>query len=219
MEKSCNSATFGCQPVVCRQRGISLFAHDRDAACFKQGKCLGRDTQAAVAAAAEDHQIRLVVQQLCHVTAENAWSVIRTGFAPIPRSPAAGPKLDVAEPAEPLYFDEAPTVLHHPGRRLVHRFEASAPVSGQNDCDTPTAAVGLDHFRGSTFRGSGRSRLIKYGCLAASFQETRRGSKGMHVLIWGAGIGGLAPALMLGRLGWKTEVVELFGSRGDVVHL
>ena len=43
MEKSCNSATFGCQPVVCRQRGISLLAQDRDATCFKQGKCLGRD--------------------------------------------------------------------------------------------------------------------------------------------------------------------------------
>jgi hypothetical protein len=143
MEKSCNSATFRCQPVVCRQRGISLLAQDRDATCFKQGKCLGRDTQAALAAAAEDHQIRLVVQQLCHVSAENAWSVICTGFAPIPRSPAAGLKFGVAEPAEPLYFDEAPTVFDHLGRRLAHRFEASAPVSGQRRLDTPTAVVGL----------------------------------------------------------------------------
>jgi hypothetical protein len=131
MEKSCNSATFRCQPVVCRQRGISLLAQDRDATYFKQGKCLGSDIQAALAAAAEDHQIRLVVQQLCHVSAENPWSVICTGFAPIPRSPAAGPKFDVAEPAEALYFDETPTVLDHSGRRLAHRFEASAPVSRQ----------------------------------------------------------------------------------------
>jgi hypothetical protein len=99
--------------------------------CFKQGKCLGRDTQAALAAAAEDHQIRLVVQQLCHVSAENPWAVICTGFAPIPRSPAAGPEFDVAEPAETFYFYEAPIVLDDSGRRLAHRFEASAPISSQ----------------------------------------------------------------------------------------
>jgi hypothetical protein len=131
-------------------RGISLLAQDRDATCFKQGKCLGRDTQAALAAAAEDHQIRLVVQQLCHVSAENAWSVICTGFAPIPRSPAAGLKFGVAEPAEPLYFDEAPTVFDHLGRRLAHRFEASAPVSGQMRLRTRRTAL----WPPTTFRGS-----------------------------------------------------------------
>jgi hypothetical protein len=79
-----------------------------------------------MAAAAEDHQFRLMVQQLSHVYAENAWLVIGAGFAPVPGSAAARPQFDIAEPAKSLYFNEAPTVVDHPGRRLDHTREASA---------------------------------------------------------------------------------------------
>jgi hypothetical protein len=67
-----------------------------------------------------------VVQQLSHVSAENAWLVICAGFAPVPGSAAARPQFDVPESAKSLYFNEAPTVVDHPGRRFAHTREASA---------------------------------------------------------------------------------------------
>ena len=183
VEESCDSATIRCQPVVCRQRNPSLLAQDRHATCFKQRKCLRRDTQQVLAAAAEDYQIRLVDQQLFHVSAENTWSVICAGFAPIPRSPAAGPKFGVAEPTEPLYFDEAPTVLDHSGRRLAHTSETSAPASGQKRPLTrPTPLSPPTTFRdlsGSPLISTVSSRLLR--------RATRRGLRRMRVLICGAG--------------------------------
>jgi hypothetical protein len=126
VEEACDSATFRGQAVVRRQRGVGLLAYDRHSTCFEQRQRFWRDFKSAVAAAAEDHQIGLVVQQLSHVCAENAWSVIGAGFAPVPRSAATRPQLGVAEPAESLDLDEAPTVVDHPGRHLAHTREASA---------------------------------------------------------------------------------------------
>src|SRR5829696_4979342 len=86
VEGACDSAAFPCQPVVRRQRGVRLLAQDRHTTCFEQWQRLRRDTKPTLAATAEDHQFRLVVQQLSHVCAENAWPVICAGFAPVPYS-------------------------------------------------------------------------------------------------------------------------------------
>ena len=125
MEEACDAATFRGQAVVRRQRGVGLLAYDRHSTCFEQRQRFWRDFKSAVAAAAEDHQIGLVVQQLSHVCAENAWSVIGAGFAPIPRSAAARPQLGVTEPAESLDLDEAPTFVDHAGD-TCHTREANA---------------------------------------------------------------------------------------------
>jgi hypothetical protein len=66
-----------------------------------------------------------VVQQLSHVCTQNAGLVIGASFSPVPGS-AAGLAFDVPEAAKSLDFDEAPTVVDHPGRRFAHTREASA---------------------------------------------------------------------------------------------
>jgi hypothetical protein len=60
---------------------------------FAQRQRLRRGAKPTVAAAAEDHQFRLVVQQLSHISAENTWLVICASFAPVPGSAAAGHSL------------------------------------------------------------------------------------------------------------------------------
>jgi hypothetical protein len=120
VEEASNSATFRSQPVVRCKRGIRLLPDHRYTTCLKQRQRLWRNPEPAVATAAEDYQIRLVVQQLSNVCAKDSRPVVGARFAPVPRSSTTGPEFDVAEPAERLYLDEAPTVVDDPGRRVVH---------------------------------------------------------------------------------------------------
>lgn len=120
MEEACDPATFSSQPVVRSHRGVCLLAHYRDTTRFEKCQCAWRDPEPTLAAAAEDHDIGLVFQELSDVCGENSRPVIGPGFGPVPRSPAARPQFDVAEPAEPLYLDVPPTVIDHRGRQLAH---------------------------------------------------------------------------------------------------
>ena len=57
-------------------RAVSVFSRTTARHVLRAVTAFWRDSKPALAAAAKNHQIRLVVHQLSHVLAENAWPVI-----------------------------------------------------------------------------------------------------------------------------------------------
>jgi hypothetical protein len=131
---------------------------------FEQRQRLRRGAKPTVAAAAEDHQFRLVVQQPQSHQRRECLAGDLCQFRASPRLGRRRPQFDIAEPAKSLDFDEAPTVVDHPGRRRAHTREASAyarwPVGLRR---TFYAVLGMVLSRSAVLAGWQRRQGVEMG--------------------------------------------------------